>query len=98
MMQIPSLDHLDAAEADDAFAGMCRRYAYLTSPQDCKRVHAFRQEDPAFPRWLLVQEYTSLDSIPLYSRKKGVEYWWQRNGWEGVLVEAFSDINQEKRV
>ncbi|MDI1489301.1 MAG: hypothetical protein OHK93_008579 [Ramalina farinacea] len=56
VMQIPCLDQPDAAEADDKFASMYRRYAYLTSHRDCKSVHAFRQEDPAFSRWLLVQE------------------------------------------
>ena len=63
---------------------MYRRYAYLTSNDSYRRVSAFTQEDPAYPRWLLVQEFESgcFDEL----KRKEAKHWWQKNGWHGVKV------------
>ena len=39
---------------------MFHRYAYLMSDDHYRRVSCFKQDDPSFPRWLLVQEFTFL--------------------------------------
>lgn len=67
---------------------MYQRYAYLTSDDHYKRVSCFKQDDLSFPRWLLVQEFTNFyDDLAL--KKKEAEYWWRKNGWEGVTLEFF---------
>ena len=49
----------------------------------------FRQEDPASPRWLMIQEFTDLYIDDPSLKKKEAEYWWRKNGCDGVIVEFF---------
>ena len=52
-----------------------------------QRMSCFKQDHSSFPRWLLVQEFTSFeDDLAL---KKEAEYWWRKNGWEGEKVGLF---------
>ena len=75
--------------SDDAFLRMFHRYGYLTSyPQLC-RISAFRQDHPAFPRWLLVQEFDDFWAYDSALKKREAEHWWRKNGWEGCVVEFF---------
>ena len=67
---------------------MYHRYAYLTSHDHYQRVSCFKQDDPSLPCWLLVQEFTSFKN-DLALKKKEAEYWWRKNGWEGVILEFF---------
>lgn len=79
---------------------MYQRYAYLTSNGSYHRISAFRQKDPIYPRWLIMQEFLSdvrfNDSVAV--KKKEAEYWWRKHGWEGVLVDFFriKGDNEEK--
>lgn len=67
---------------------MYHRYAYLTSHKHYQRVSCFKQDDPSLPRGLLVQEFTSFED-DLALKKKEAEYWWRKNGREGVILEFF---------
>lgn len=78
------------AENDAQFTLMFQRYAYLVSHEHYVRVTCFKQDDASFPRWLLVQEFTSMwDGTEFNLKKKEVEYWWRKNGWSGVIPEFF---------
>lgn len=73
---------------------MFHRYAYLTSHEHLRRVSCFRQDSPSFPRWLLLQEFTDLwEDTAL--KKRESEYWWHKNGWNGVIVEFFQRAKGE---
>lgn len=55
--------------------------------------NCFRHGDDAasLARWLVVREFTKLSSNSkwLALKKREAEYWWRKNGWDGVLVEFF---------
>jgi len=94
IFQIAPKDTHGAVNADEEFANMFRRYAYLTTDEHYKRVSCFKQDDPSIPRWLVLQEFTSfVYEFPL--KKKEAEYWWRKNGWEGVLVEFFQQAEND---
>lgn len=79
-------------DADKHFANMFRRYAFLTTDYCFKRVSCFKQDDPSVPRWLCVQEFgpSFFQNYPL--KKLEAEYWWWKNGYEGVIVEFFRQV------
>ena len=88
LYQIPIQAESSAQKGDVEFAQMYRRYAYLTSDALYRQVSAFRQKDPAYPRWLLVQEFEGrLVALQDWERKrKEAKHWWRKNGWRGVKV------------
>lgn len=67
---------------------MYRQYAFMTSLDEYLRISCFRQHDPSFPRWLVVQEFGDLYH-DYALKKKEAEYLWRKNGWKGVKVEFF---------
>lgn len=69
---------------------MVKRYRYLTSIDGYRRINLFRREDPASPHWLMIQEFTDLTTVSDPSlKKREAEYWWRKNGCEGVVGEFF---------
>jgi len=66
-----------------------KRYRYLTSVDGYRQVKLFRQEDPASPHWLMIQEFTDLYIGDPSLKKKEAEYWWRKNGCDGVIAEFF---------
>ncbi|KAL8847611.1 MAG: hypothetical protein Q9221_007341 [Calogaya cf. arnoldii] len=88
IQEIPAKNGIPQVECDRQFAHMFYRYAYLQLHEHFRRVSCFRQDDPSLPRFLLVQEFTDLyDDYHL--KKREAEYWWRKNGWEGVIPEFF---------
>ena len=75
-------------------------YDYLTFEESFRRISLFKQDNPDFPRWLLMLEFSrSLNyNHDISLKKKEIEYWLRRNGWDEVLVEAFSNDQEVQRV
>ena len=93
-MQIPALNNVETPSTDEDVLALFQSYAYLTSDENYKRVNVFRQEDPVLPRWLVVQEFTSLVGLEWSLKKKEVEFWWRTKGMQGVLVEFFVETSE----
>ncbi|KAL8856313.1 MAG: hypothetical protein Q9178_007077 [Gyalolechia marmorata] len=83
---------------DADFLAMFHRYAFLTNNERYRRCSAFKQHDPDLPRWLMVQEFGEQDFAEpecgglIHTgdlKKRQAEYWWRKNGWEGVRVGIF---------
>ncbi|KAL8913115.1 MAG: hypothetical protein Q9171_002009 [Xanthocarpia ochracea] len=83
---------------DADFLAMFHRYAFLTLNERYRRCSAFKQHDPDLPRWLMVQEFGEQDFMQSECgglvdasdlKKRQSEYWWRKNGWEGVRVGIF---------
>ena len=87
----PSADTNPSAppKMDEDFLRMFHRYGYLTSNDSLRRISCFRQDDPEFPRWLLVQEFADCGRYNYALKKREAEYWWRKNGWEGCIMEFF---------
>ena len=70
---------------------MFERMAYLMSEEHFRRISCFKQIEPEMPRWLVIEEFTELstNSEWLALKKREAEYWWRKNGWDGVLVDFF---------
>ena len=63
------------------------------SDEDFRRNSCFKLQgnSSSLARWLVVQEFMKLSSSSqwLALKKREAEYWWRKNGWDGVLVEFF---------
>lgn len=89
-----------ALKTDQDFLQMFQRYACLMSSESYHRISAFAQDDPTYPRWLIVQEFVDPvcfnDSVA--QKKREAEWWWRQDGWEGILVEFFGVKDNEKQI
>ncbi|KAL8678598.1 MAG: hypothetical protein Q9186_005061 [Xanthomendoza sp. 1 TL-2023] len=70
VQEIPMQKGVSLADADEQFARMFYRYAYLRSNE------------------YYLREFTCLCD-DYGQKKREVEYWWRKNGWEGVIPEFF---------
>ncbi|KAL8992075.1 MAG: hypothetical protein Q9169_007394 [Polycauliona sp. 2 TL-2023] len=90
VLQVPCKPGVTNIESEAQFAIMFQRYAYLVSLERYIRTTCYTQDDPALPRWLLVQEFVEMWEVTDFNlKKKEVEHWWRKNGWDGVIPEFF---------
>ncbi len=76
---------------------MFHRYGSLTSDDSLRRISYFRQDTPAFPRWLLVHESMDLGDCDCALKNQEAEFWWRKNGWEGCVM-MFLRLKQKHSV
>ena len=90
--QIPCPPHVNTTDRDEKFRIIFERFAYLISHKHFRRISCFkREEGSSLPQWLVTSEFTELPTSSwwLTLKKQEAEYWWRKNGWEGVLIEFF---------
>ena len=89
--QIPCPPHFKTTERDEKFRMILERFAYLISHEHFRRISCFKREEDSSPQWLVTSELTGLPTSQWWItlKKQEAEYWWRKNGWEGVLVEFF---------
>ena len=94
--QIPHVPSLSMAENDTAFLVHFGRYPTLTIVPEFRGMVAYQQNDPRYPRWLVIQEYydglenfgtTEIDAGWVEMKKMEVRAWWKRQGAPGAVPE-----------
>ena len=83
------------AENDTAFLFHFGRYPTLTVIPEFRGMVAYQQNDPKYPRWLVIQEYEGLDELERRQaqvdweemKKMEVRAWWKRQGAPGAVPE-----------
>lgn len=100
LIQIPIRCSLNTDENNAQFLRQVERYPQMTSLEEYRRFAAYQQNDPSYPRWLLVVEFDELEKISrhntrwmqnLYYRrkKKEIKAWWRRQGFRGVKLNFY---------
>ena len=93
--QIPHVPSLSMDENDAAFLVHFGRYPTLTVIPEFRGMVAYQQNDPRYPRWLIIQEYEGLDELGRRQaqvdweemKKMEVRAWWKRQGAPGAVAE-----------